>query len=69
MALDSCSKKYLALALAVLLCLNIFQACQYFVGRKSRVSIGHLLLKTVASNGLHQGADNDKYTIALRQSQ
>lgn len=71
MALDSCPKKCLALALAALLCLNVFQACQYFEGRKSRVSIGHLFLRTVTSNELHSGADNDEsdYRLALRQSQ
>ncbi len=69
MALDSFPKKYLALALAALLCLNIFQACQYFVGRKSRVNIGHILLKTISSNGPHRSADNDEYTLASRHSQ
>ena len=69
MAPEAWSKKYLALALAALLCFNAFQLCQYLVSRRGSASTVRLLLRSATSESPHAPFDEEGLAEALPKLQ
>ncbi len=65
MVLEAWPKKYLALALGALLCINAFQLCRYLVDGQSKGSTLRLLLRTAITAGPHGASISEAETPAV----
>lgn len=69
MVVEAWPKKYIVLALAVLLCVNAIQLCRYLVDSQGKGSTLHLLLRTAITAGPHGSSVSEADTPALLNAQ